>query len=45
MVDVPARLGHLARRQLEGRFYDEPHRFTPAMQDDAFTWLDRHLKV
>ena len=32
-------------RQFEGRFYDEPHRFTRAMQDDAFTWLDRHLKA
>jgi hypothetical protein len=26
------------------RFYDEPHRFTVAMQDEAFAWLDRHLK-
>lgn len=32
-------------RQFEGRFYDEPHRFTRAMQDDAFAWLDRHLKA
>jgi hypothetical protein len=32
-------------RQFEGRFYDEPHRFTQAMQDDAFAWLDRHLKA
>jgi dienelactone hydrolase len=31
-------------RQFHGRFYDEPHRFTRAMQDDAFAWLDRHLK-
>jgi dienelactone hydrolase len=27
-----------------GRFYDVPHQFTKAMQDDAFAWLDRHLK-
>src|SRR5262249_23807024 len=27
-----------------GRFYDEPHRFTIAIQDEAFAWLDRHLK-
>ena len=26
-----------------GRFYDVPHRFTRAMQDDAFAWLDRQL--
>ena len=31
-------------KQFEGRFYDEPHRFTRGMQDDAFAWLDRHLK-
>jgi hypothetical protein len=30
--------------QFEGKFYDEPHRFARAMQDDAFAWLDRHLK-
>ncbi|MFO0796337.1 MAG: hypothetical protein U0804_02605 [Gemmataceae bacterium] len=29
----------------EGRVYEEPHRFTRAMQDDAFAWLDRHLKA
>jgi len=33
-----------AEKQFEGKFYDEPHRFTRAMQDDAFAWLDRHLK-
>ncbi len=32
-----------AARQFSGRFYDVPHRFTRAMQDDAFAWLDRHL--
>jgi len=30
--------------KFEGRFYDEPHRFTIAMQDEAFAWLDKHLK-
>jgi hypothetical protein len=28
-----------------GRFYDVPHRFTRAMQDEAFAWLDRQLKT
>ncbi len=32
-----------AKEQFSGRFYDVPHRFTRAMQDDAFAWLDRHL--
>ena len=27
-----------------GRFYDVPHRFSRAMQKDAFAWMDRHLK-
>jgi dienelactone hydrolase len=26
-----------------GRFYDTPHQFNRAMQDDAFAWLDREL--
>jgi dienelactone hydrolase len=26
-----------------GRFYDAPHVFTKAMQDEAFDWLDVHL--
>jgi dienelactone hydrolase len=30
--------------KFDGRFYDEPHRFTIAMQDEAFAWLDKHLK-
>lgn len=29
--------------QFRGRFYDEPHRWTIAMQDDAFAWLDEKL--
>lgn len=32
------------KNQFDGRFYDEPHRFTRKMQDDAFAWFDRHLK-
>jgi dienelactone hydrolase len=32
-----------AKDRFVGRFYDVPHRFTRAMQDDAFAWLDRHL--
>lgn len=27
------------------RFYDGPHRFDAAMQEDAFAWLDRWLKA
>jgi dienelactone hydrolase len=27
-----------------GRFYDVPHLFSRKMQDDAFDWLDHHLK-
>jgi dienelactone hydrolase len=30
-------------KQFSGRFYDVPHQFTRAMQDDAFAWFDRHL--
>lgn len=26
------------------KFYDVPHRFDVAMQEDAFAWMDRHLK-
>jgi hypothetical protein len=29
--------------QFAGRFYDEPHRFTRAMQDEAFDWLAARL--
>jgi dienelactone hydrolase len=32
-----------AAKKFAGRFYDEPHRFTRAMQDEAFTWLDEQL--
>ncbi|MDB5338665.1 MAG: putative dienelactone hydrolase [Planctomycetaceae bacterium] len=30
-------------QQFLGRFYDEPHRWTIAMQDEAFSWLDEKL--
>lgn len=29
--------------RFDGRFYEVPHRFTRAMQDDAFAWFDRTL--
>jgi dienelactone hydrolase len=32
------------RPQFSGRFSDEPHRFTRAMQDEAFDWFDQHLR-
>jgi hypothetical protein len=31
------------KERFTGRFYDEPHQFTRAMQDDAFAWFDRQL--
>jgi dienelactone hydrolase len=34
-----------ARDRFVGRFYDEPHRFSREMQDDAFAWLDGQLKM
>lgn len=33
------------RSLFAARFYDGPHRFDTAMQDDAFAWLDRWLKA
>lgn len=27
-----------------GKFYDEPHRWSLAMQDEAFAWLDQQLR-
>ena len=30
--------------KFEGRFHDEPHKFTIKMQDEAFAFLNRHLK-
>jgi dienelactone hydrolase len=32
------------RDRFAGRFHDVPHKFTRAMQDEAFDWLDRHLR-
>lgn len=32
------------RERFAGRFYDLPHIFNRAMQDDAFAFLDRHLE-
>jgi dienelactone hydrolase len=32
------------KSKFDGRFYDEPHKFTRAMQDEAFDWFDKHLK-
>jgi dienelactone hydrolase len=33
-----------AGEQFSGRFYDAPHRFTKAMQDEAFDWFDEVLR-
>lgn len=33
-----------AAERFTGRFYDVPHRFDMAMQDDAFRWFDAQLK-
>ena len=30
--------------RFRGEFYDHPHIFSLNMQNDAFTWLDRHLR-
>jgi dienelactone hydrolase len=32
-----------AKDKFTGRFYDVPHKYTRAMQDDAFAWFDREL--
>lgn len=29
--------------RFRGTFYDEPHSFTSAMQEEAFDWMDRWL--
>ncbi len=31
------------RERFRGTFHDEPHSFRPAMQDEAFAWLERWL--
>ncbi|MFO0906542.1 MAG: alpha/beta hydrolase family protein [Pirellulales bacterium] len=33
-----------AAGKFRGAFYDEPHHWTTAMQDEAFEWLDQQLK-
>ena len=33
-----------AKEKFAGRFYDVPHKFTKEMQNDAFAFLDEHLK-
>lgn len=33
-----------ADRNYRYQFYDQPHRFSIDMQEDAFQWLDRHLQ-
>ena len=33
-----------AADKFAGRFYDRPHIFARNMQDDAFAWLDKHLR-
>jgi len=45
-VDKIAAVYHKAgaAKQFDGRFYDVPHRFGLAMQDDAFAFFDRHLQ-
>jgi dienelactone hydrolase len=49
MKDAVDRIGAVyekagAKERFTGRFYDAPHQFTRAMQDDAFAFLDHHLK-
>lgn len=34
-----------AKEQFTSRFYDVPHKFTKEMQDDAFAFLDKHLRA
>jgi dienelactone hydrolase len=33
-----------AKDKFAGRFYEEPHRFSKAMQEEAFDWFDQQLK-
>lgn len=33
-----------AAKAFTGKFYDVPHIFNVAMQEDAFAWMDSHLK-
>lgn len=51
MEGMRAAVDHLARvyakagipERFRGTFHDEPHSFRPAMQDEAFAWLERWL--
>lgn len=43
IADVYARAG-IAER-FTSRFYDVPHEFNVAMQEDAFAWLDRQFEI
>lgn len=48
MQDAITRIAELFRQagvaeRFTGRFYDVPHHYTRAMQDDAFAWFDRQL--
>jgi dienelactone hydrolase len=40
---IYTKAGH--RDRYQSTFHDEPHSFKPAMQDEAFAWLDRWLKA
>jgi cephalosporin-C deacetylase-like acetyl esterase len=33
-----------AKDKFAGRFYEEPHRFSKAMQEEAFDWFDQQLQ-
>jgi len=42
IAELYAAAGHVDR--FRSQFYDQPHRWTIAMQDEAFAWLDEKLK-
>jgi dienelactone hydrolase len=42
IADIYKKAG--APERFSGRFYDVPHRFTRAMQDEAFDWFDAQLQ-
>lgn len=49
MTDSVDRIAAVYRKagvpdRFDGRFFDGPHRFDVAMQDEAFAFLDRHLR-
>jgi dienelactone hydrolase len=43
LTQVFSRAG--APEKYQGRFYDGPHKFDAAMQEDAFNWFDRWLRT